>query len=101
MMLRTERNFQLEIFGLLANIFLIVSLKLSTADAAIIILCCFVVLTAEIFNTAIEKFCDMIQPDFDQRIKFIKDTSAGAVLLLALASVLVAFLIYPKYLGSL
>ncbi|RTZ50429.1 diacylglycerol kinase family protein [Chryseobacterium arthrosphaerae] len=34
------------------------------------------VLSAEIFNTAIERICDLIQPDFDPRIGFIKDISA-------------------------
>lgn len=35
-------------------------------------------LTAEIFNTAVEELCDYIQPDHDERIKQIKDMAAGA-----------------------
>ena len=96
-MLRTERNFQLEILALLINIFLIVYLKLSPEHAAIIFLVCFAVLSAEMLNTAIEKICDFVHPDFSDRIGLIKDFSAGAVLLLAFVSVIIGLLIYPQY----
>jgi len=96
-MLKSERNFQLEIFALLINIFLIFYLKLSTIDTVLVLIVSFGVLSAEIFNTAIEKVCDIIQPEFDKRIGFIKDISAGAVTLMAIASVIVGVLVYWKY----
>ena len=96
-MLRTERNFQIEVFALIINLFLIVFLQLSQYDAAVILMSCFAVLSAEILNTAIEKICDIIQPEYDGRIKFIKDISAGAVLILAISSVFVGVLVYSKY----
>ena len=73
-------------------------LKVSTVDAAIIIAVSFTVLGLEILNTCVEKICDIIQPDFDQRIKIIKDMAAGSVFLMAMASVIVGVLIYSKYL---
>lgn len=97
-MLKSERNFQIEVFALLVNLFLIVFLKLNTVDAAIILIVSFAVLSLEILNTAIEKVCDIIQPLFDLRIKIIKDISAAAVVLMALASVVVGVLVYWKYL---
>ena len=97
-MLRSERNFQIEVFALLVNLFLIVYLKVSTVDAAIILVVCFAVLSLEILNTCVEKICDIIQPNFDQRIKIIKDMAAGSVFLMAMASVVVGVLIYFKYL---
>ena len=97
-MLKSERNFQIEVFALLINLFLIVFLKLNTVDAAIILIVSFAVLTLEILNTAIEKVCDIIQPEFDLRIKVIKDISAAAVVLMALASLVVGVLVYWKYL---
>lgn len=96
-MLRSERNFQLEVFALFINIFLIFYLKLSNFDTILILIVSFGVLTAEIFNTAIEKICDIIQPEFDKRIGFIKDVSAGAVTLMAILSVIVGVLVYWKY----
>ena len=57
----------------------------------------FAVLSAEIFNTAVEKICDIVQPDFDKRIGFIKDIAAGAVVLTVIAAVIVGILVYWKY----
>lgn len=97
MMLKSERNFQIETAAFFINLFFIFYLKLTTTDAVLVIIISSAVLAAEIFNTAIERICDMIQPEFDRRIGFIKDISAGAVLLLAVASVIIGILIYWKY----
>lgn len=96
-MIKTERNFQIELFAFFVNVFLIFYLKLSNTDAAIILIVSTAVLSAEIFNTAIEKICDFIQPDYDKRIGFIKDISAGAVVIIAVLSVIIGILIYWKY----
>lgn len=101
LMLRSERNFQIEVLALILNLGMIVFLKLSTTDAAIILLTCFAVLSAEILNTAVEKVCDIVQPEYDERIKFIKDVAAGAVLILAIAAVFVGILVYWKYVSDL
>ncbi|WP_106915425.1 diacylglycerol kinase family protein [Chryseobacterium aurantiacum] len=97
MMIKTERNFRIEFLAFLINLFLIFYLKLSNIDAAIILIASVAVLSAEIFNTAIEKICDIVQPDFDKRIGFIKDISAGAVMLLAAVSIVIGILVYGKY----
>lgn len=97
-MLRTERNFQIEVFALLVNLFLMVFLKVSALEAALILMVSFAVLSLEILNTAIEKTCDIVKPEYDERIKIIKDISAGAVVVMAFASVFVGILIYWKYL---
>ncbi|KFF12538.1 diacylglycerol kinase [Chryseobacterium soli] len=96
-MLQSERNFQIEFLALLINLFLIFYLPLSGLDTILILVVSFGVLSAEIFNTAIEKICDIIQPDFDKRIGFIKDISAGAVILMAIVSIIVGIIVYWKY----
>ncbi|ROI00127.1 diacylglycerol kinase family protein [Chryseobacterium daecheongense] len=97
LMLKSERNFQIEVVAFFINLFLIFYLNLSTVDTALVLIVSFGVLSAEIFNTAIEKICDIVQPEFDKRIGFIKDISAGAVLLMTLASVIVGIIVYWKY----
>lgn len=97
MMIKTERNFQIELLAFFVNLFLIFYFRLSNTDAALVLIASFAVLSAEIFNTAIEKICDIIQPDYDKRIGFIKDIAAGAVVLTAIASVIVGILVYGKY----
>ncbi|MBW8523589.1 diacylglycerol kinase family protein [Chryseobacterium chendengshani] len=96
-MFKSERNFQIEVMAFLINLFLIFYLNLTTVDSILILMVSFAVLAAEIFNTAVEKICDFMQPEYDKRIGFIKDTSAGAVLLMATASVVVGILVYWKY----
>ena len=97
-MLRSERNFQIEVLALIINLLLIVYLKVTELEAALILVVSFSVLSLEILNTCVEKICDITQPDFDERIKIIKDMAAGSVFLMAMASVVVGVLIYSKYL---
>jgi diacylglycerol kinase len=55
------------------------------------------VLGIEGLNTAIEKLSDYVQPEFDEKIGFIKDISAGAVMLVSLAATIIGLIIYiPK-----
>ena len=98
-MLASERNFQIEAAAMIVNLLLIYFLGLNETDTAIILVCCFTVLSAEIFNTAIEKVCDMVQPEYDERVRFIKDIAAGAVLLVTIASVAVGVIVYSHYLN--
>ena len=96
-MLKSERNFQLEVFALIINLFLIVYFKLNSTDVALILVVCFLVLIAETINTAIEKICDFVEPNFNKKIGLIKDIAAGAVILATLLSIITGILVYSKY----
>ncbi|MDO3427188.1 diacylglycerol kinase family protein [Chryseobacterium sp. APV1] len=100
LMMKYERNFQLEFAAFLINLFLIFYLNLSSTDTILILMVSFSVLATEILNTAIEKICDFVQPDFDKRIGFIKDISAGAVVLMAILSVIIGVMVYWKYVSG-
>lgn len=97
-MVKHERNFKIELAALALNIVLIFFLTVSPADASVLLLICSAVLAAELMNTAVEKLCDFIHPEFHVKIGLIKDISAGAVMLLALTALIIALIIYPKYL---
>jgi diacylglycerol kinase (ATP) len=57
------------------------------------------VLGVESLNTAVEKIADFIHPEFHEKIGFIKDIAAGAVMFAATAAIAVLLLIYvPKFL---
>lgn len=99
--LKSERNFQFHIFGLLINLFLIVFFELSNIETALILLCCFFVLVTEALNTCVEKICDYIQPEVDSRIGIIKDLAGGAVMLATICAIGVGALIYWPYLELL
>jgi diacylglycerol kinase (ATP) len=56
------------------------------------------VLGIESLNTAVEKIADFVHPEFHDRIGFIKDIAAGAVMFAALAAIAIGLLIYvPKF----
>ncbi|WP_264520965.1 diacylglycerol kinase family protein [Flavobacterium sp. N1994] len=56
------------------------------------------VLSVESLNTAVEKIADFIHPEFHDRIGFIKDIAAGAVMFAAMAAIAIGLLIYvPKF----
>lgn len=55
-----------------------------------VLLCVALVVSAEIFNTCIERLCDFVQPEYDLKIKKIKDMSAAAVLVLSMMALIIA-----------
>ena len=57
------------------------------------------VVSIEGLNTAIEKMCDFVHPGYHDKIGFIKDIAAGAVLFAAFCAIAVGLIIYiPKFL---
>lgn len=64
------------------------------------ILGCGLVLTVESINTAIEKVCDFVHPDFHKKIGTIKDVSAGAVAFIVGAVTIGLGIIYYPYFFS-
>jgi diacylglycerol kinase (ATP) len=89
-----ERNIRIDftigILVFLASIFL----GLSRTEILIICLVVGVVIAAEMINTALENTVDLITKEYDPKIKFIKDTSAGAVLILAFVAIIIGYGIF-------
>ncbi|WP_294824739.1 diacylglycerol kinase family protein [uncultured Flavobacterium sp.] len=55
------------------------------------------VMAIEGANTAVEKICDFIHPDYHEKIGLIKDIASGAVCFAALAAMAAGVIIYyPK-----
>ena len=66
----------------------------SAAQTAALVVLIASVIAAELFNTAIEKACDAITKEQNEYIKRAKDISAGAVLVLSVAAVIVAVILF-------
>lgn len=72
-------------------------LHISALEWVAVLLCIAMVLSLEMFNAAIEKLCDIVEPNFHPAIKIIKDIAAGAVLLSAVVSLIIGLIIFlPK-----
>lgn len=56
------------------------------------------VIFSELINTAIEKTMDLVHPEYDDRVRDIKDLAAGSVLFIVLVSLTTgAFIYLPKF----
>lgn len=91
-------------FQLVVAIFIVFSgvfFNLCKVEWMLVILCIAGVISAELFNTAIEKLCDKVEPNYDKKIGLIKDISAGAVLITAIASFFVGLIIFLPKVSSL
>ncbi len=93
----TEHSIMIQIaIGVLVTI-LGFFMHLSSIEWMLQFLAIGIVLVAESLNTAIEKLCDFIHPDYHKKIGFIKDISAGTATFAALIAILIGLLIYiPK-----
>jgi diacylglycerol kinase (ATP) len=99
----TQRNFRIHcVMGTIA-ISLGALLHLTSVEMAVICITSGLVLTLELLNTAIESVVDLtVQQTYHELAKIAKDCAAGAVLISALASLLVAvWLILPKAISLL
>ena len=67
----------------------------------ILCLICFgLVLSAEMMNTAIEAVTDIASPSINPKAKLAKDAAAGGVLVMAIISLIIGFIIFlPKILA--
>lgn len=84
-------------FHFIAAIYVIIFsffFDLSVTQWAVVILLIAGVLSAELFNTALEKLCDKVTTEYSKRIKSVKDISSTAVLVFAVSALVIAFLFY-------
>jgi diacylglycerol kinase (ATP) len=87
---RTQRNFRAE--SLIGTLALVLCALLGVNPASILI-CCALVLSLEMVNTAFEAVVDLAAPTYHPLAKIAKDVAAGAVLIAALVSVLVGLVV--------
>ena len=91
---RTQCNIRVHV--VIAALALIIALILSipALELAVIILTITLVLSAELFNTAMETVVDLVAPEYHQLAKIAKDVSAAAVLVCAVGAVIIGMLLY-------
>lgn len=92
--LEKEKNFRIMFLIAVIVVVLMIVLDLSTVEKSILLLTIFVILSLELINSQIEKILDFIQPELHQKVKTIKDLSAGAVMLSSLGSIVLGIIIF-------
>ncbi|MDQ5882992.1 MAG: diacylglycerol kinase [Patescibacteria group bacterium] len=97
-----EPHFRLMLVCALVAVIAAILLGISLVEWSILILLISTILSLETVNTLLEKLCDYLQPNISPQIKVIKDLAAGAVLILCLASLIIAgFIFIPKIINFL
>jgi diacylglycerol kinase len=98
--LRTQRNLRIHIFIGTFIITLSLLLKIHATEWILLLLTILIVLVTELFNTALEFSIDLISPEFNLLAKKAKDVSAAAVLIAAIFSLVIGFIVFgPKILS--
>ena len=99
-MLLTQHNAWIHAAATLAAVTAGAVFRIDAHEWLVIVLAIMAVWTAEALNTAFEALCDVASPDFHPSVERAKDVAAGAVLISAIGSVLVAVLIFgPRVAG--
>lgn len=94
---KSECNMRFHLCAMLCVVVAGFVLQISPMEWAAVLLCCGMVISAEMVNTSIEKMCDLIEPNHNEKIRIIKDMAAGAVLVCAIAAACVGLIIFvPK-----
>lgn len=94
---RKQQNARLHLMAVLAVVFLGFSIQLNRTEWCIILLAIALVLMAEALNTAIEYLADEVNREYNEKIRLIKDLSAGALLISAIIAFIIGALIFgPK-----
>ena len=100
--LKTERNLKIHITIMILVIIAGIVLKISKIEWIICIILFGLVIGGEMLNSAIETVVDIAMPDINPKAKFAKDAAAGAVLVFAIASAIIGFMIFgPKLIALL
>ena len=96
--LKTSRNFKIQLIFAVTILMIGFLLQISQSNYVILIATIMSVLILEILNTSIETVVDLVvKKEYSNLAKISKDTSAGAVLLASINSVIIAVYIFvPK-----
>ncbi len=95
--LKTERNLKIHFVFMILVIICGIIFKISLLEWLICISLFALVISAELFNTAIEITVDLAMPKINPKAKLAKDISAGAVLVTAFLSAIIGLIIFiPK-----
>jgi len=95
--LTTQHNFYIHVTLTIVAIILGFILKISNTEWVAIVIVIGLVISAEIFNTAIEELVNLVSPKKNKKAGIIKDLAAGAVLVLAMAALITGTIIFlPK-----
>ncbi|MBI5421275.1 MAG: diacylglycerol kinase [Parcubacteria group bacterium] len=95
--LREEISFRIIGFAAVLSVIAMSFFPLSRTERAVVWVMIFSVLVLELINSIVERLLDLLYPEDNDKVGAIKDLMAGIVLIAALGSFVIAWLIFaPK-----
>ena len=97
---KKERNFRIQTVFAMVVLGIIMLLPLRVWEVIVIILLTVMVLTMELFNTALEHFTDLFKPRVHPYVGVIKDIMAAVVLVTSLGAAIIGLIIiWPHFIS--
>lgn len=93
-----EQNITFHLLAALVVVMAGIFFDITKAEWMAVIICIGMVITAELFNSAIERLVDMVSPQWQSIAGEVKDIAAGAVLVTAIAAAIVGLIVFVPYL---
>ena len=97
LLLREEHNARIHATITVLVVVAGIVLRVSPVEWGVLVICIGMVLSAEAFNSAIERIADYLTTERDERIRDIKDLAAGAVLLCAITAAIVGLIVFVPH----
>ena len=97
--LKREKHLRFHFFAAAVVILSGLYLDLARVDWLFIIYAIGSVITAELFNTSIERSIDLTQPTYHPMAGVAKDIASGAVLVTAVQAVIIGILVFRPYIA--
>lgn len=96
---KTQRNMQIHVAAAVLVLAAAWWLHIPRSDVLLVFFSIALVFALELLNTAIEAVVDLASPDWHAKAKAAKDASAGAVLVVAIVSVVIGIFVFgpPLY----
>lgn len=98
--LRTQRNMRIHVGLAIVVLFASTFFRISRVEFLVVLLTIVFVIGTELVNTAVEATIDVATEGYDPVAKVAKDVAAGAVLVSAIGSAVVGYVIFFGRLGS-
>ncbi len=100
-MLKSQHNAWVHACATVAVVVAAFLFGVTVAEWCWLVLAIMAVWTAEALNTAFEFLADVASPEFHPLVKHSKDVAAGAVLIAAIGSVIIGFLVFGPHVVEL
>ncbi|MEI8225274.1 MAG: diacylglycerol kinase family protein [Bacteroidota bacterium] len=99
LLVQNEHNSRIHFLAAIVAVTMGIILKINSLEWSLLIIVIGIVFLTELLNSSLETLADFVNPEWNEKIRNVKDYAAAAVLISAIISIIVgAFIFIPKIL---